>query len=85
MQLQSHVGVILGEDLDAVDVAEVGQQGHEVGAGVDDVTDAVARAHQQRHLRLFLTLLRSVQAYSSERYVMSYKVSAVTQTRFTKV
>lgn len=45
MQLQSDVGVILGEDLDAVDVAEVSQQGHQVGPGVDDVTDAVTWAH----------------------------------------
>lgn len=45
MQLQSHVGLILGEDLNAVDMTEVGQQGHQVGAGVDDVTDAVTGPH----------------------------------------
>lgn len=28
MQLQSDVGLILSEDLNAVDMAEVGQQGH---------------------------------------------------------
>lgn len=65
MQLQSHVGLILGEDLDAVDVAEVGQQGHQVGAGVDDVADAVTGPHQQRHVCLFLTLLHGVQAHHS--------------------
>ena len=45
MQLQADVDIVLGEDLDAVDVAEVGQQGHEVGAGVDDMADAVSWAH----------------------------------------
>lgn len=57
MQLQPHVGLVLSEDLDAVDVAEVGQQGHQVGAGVDDVADAVTGPHQQRHVRLLLALL----------------------------
>lgn len=60
MQLQPDIGLILSEDLDAVDVAEVGQQRHQVGAGVDNVTDAVTRADQQRHLCLFLPLLRRV-------------------------
>lgn len=45
MQLQSHIGLILSEDLDAVNVAKVGQQGHQVGPGVDDVTDAITWAH----------------------------------------
>lgn len=57
MQLQPHVGLVLSEDLDAVDMAEVGQQGHQVGAGVDDVADAVTGPHQQRHVRLLLALL----------------------------
>lgn len=60
MQLQSDVGLILSEDLDAVDMAEVGQKSHQVGAGIDDVADAVTRADQQRHLCLFLTLLQKV-------------------------
>lgn len=69
MQLQPDVGVVLGEDLDAVDVAEVGQQGHQVGPGVDDVTDAVTRAHQQRHVRLFLPLLQEEEVYAvSDRW-----------------
>lgn len=57
MQLQPYIGLVLGEDLDAVDVAEVGQQGHQVGAGVDDVADSIAGPHQQRHVRLLLALL----------------------------
>lgn len=58
VQLQPDVGLVLGEDLDAVDVAEVGQEGHQVGPGVDDVTDAVTGAHEQRHLGLLLPLLQ---------------------------
>lgn len=57
MQLQPHVGLVLGEDLDAVDVAEIGQQGDQVGAWVDDVADSIAGPHQQRHVRLLLALL----------------------------
>lgn len=57
MQLQPDVGLVLSDDLNAVHVAEVGQQGHEVGPCVDHMTDAVAGAHQQRHICLFLPLL----------------------------
>lgn len=66
MQLQPHVGLVLSEDLDAVDVAEVGQQGHQVGAGVDDVADAVTGPHQQRHVRLLLALLGGSQRWDGE-------------------
>lgn len=45
MQLQSHIGLILSEDLNAVDMAEVGQKGHQVGPGVDDMTDAITWTH----------------------------------------
>lgn len=45
MELQSDVGLVLSEDFDAVDMAEVSQQGHQVGPGVDDMTDAVTWAH----------------------------------------
>lgn len=57
VQLQPHVGLVLGEDLNTVDVAEVGQQGHQVGAGVDDVADSIAGPHQQRHVSLLFPLL----------------------------
>lgn len=57
VKLHSHVPFVLREHFDSVDVAEVGQQRHQVGFGVDDVTDAVTRPHQQRHLRVFLSLL----------------------------
>lgn len=58
VKLQPDSGFVLGEDLDAVDMAEVCQQGHQVGPGVDDVTDSKTRTHQQHHLSLFLTLLQ---------------------------
>lgn len=45
VQLEPDVGFVLGEDLNAVDMAEVGQQGHQVGAGVDDVANSIARPH----------------------------------------
>lgn len=45
MQLQSDIGLILSENLDAVHMAEVGQKGHQVGPGVDDMTDAITWAH----------------------------------------
>ncbi len=57
MKLHSHVSFVLRVHFDAVDVAEVGQQRHQVGFGVDDVTDAVARPDQQSHLCAFLSLL----------------------------
>lgn len=63
MQLQPDVGLVLREDLNAVDVAEIGQQGHQVGPGVDDMADAVTGAHQQSHIRLFLPLLHCVGAW----------------------
>ncbi len=45
MQLQPHVGLIFSENLDAVDMTEISQQGHEVGPSVDDMTDAVSWTH----------------------------------------
>ncbi len=57
VKLHSHVPFVLRVHFDAVDVAEVGQQRHQVGFGVDDVTDAVARPDQQSHLSVFLSLL----------------------------
>lgn len=44
MQLQSHIGLIFSEDLDAVDMTEISQQGHKVGPSVDNMTDAVTWA-----------------------------------------
>lgn len=67
MQLQPDVGLVLGEYLNAVDVAEVGQQGHQVGPGVDDMADAITGAHEQNHIRLFLPLLRRVQSVATAR------------------
>lgn len=60
VQLEPDVGLVLCEDLDAVDVAEISQQGHQVRSGVDYVTDAVTWPNQQRHIGVFLPLLRHV-------------------------
>lgn len=57
MELHSYVPLVLRVHFDPVDVAEIGQQGHQVGLGVDHMTDAVPRPHEQRHLRVFLSLL----------------------------
>lgn len=45
VELQPDVGFIFREDLDAVDVAEIGQKGDEVGPCIDDVTDPVTWTH----------------------------------------
>lgn len=66
MELKPDIGLVLCEDLNAVDVAEIGQQGHQVCSGVDDVTDAVTWPHQQHHVRLFLTLLCSAEHNNSQ-------------------
>lgn len=57
VKLHPYVLLILRVHLDSVDMTEVGQQGHQIGFGVDHVTDAVSGADQQRHLRVFLSLL----------------------------
>lgn len=69
MKLHSHVSFVLRVHFDAVDVAEVGQQRHQVGFGVDDVTDAVARPDQQSHLCAFLSLL-SDHKYSAVKQLL---------------
>lgn len=60
MQLHPHQAVLLGEHLDSVDMAEVGQESHQIGFGVYDVAYAVSGPNQESHFRALFRLLRDV-------------------------
>lgn len=57
VQLYPDIALVLRVHLNAMDVAEVGQQAHQVGPGVDDMTDAIAWPHQQGHFSVPFPLL----------------------------
>ena len=58
VELHPDILLVLSVHLDAVDVAEVCQQCHQVGLGVDDVADAIPGPDQQGHFCVFLSLLQ---------------------------
>lgn len=45
MKFQPDVNLVLSKNLNAVNVAEVGQQGYKVGPGINYMTDSISRAH----------------------------------------
>lgn len=58
VQFHSDPVVVFCVHLNAVDMTEIGQKGHEVCLGVDYMAYTVFGPHQQRHLRVLLALLQ---------------------------
>lgn len=57
VQFHSNPVLILCVHLDAVDMTEISQKCHQVGFGVDHMTDSILRPHQQCHLCVLFALL----------------------------